>query len=130
MLLPRNNYSFSHLFMNFTIFLAVLHVGSSFPDEGLNPCLLQGKHEVWTAREVATNIFEGLLYARHCAQSGSDSLRPHGVYPPPPKLCPPAPLSIGFSRQEYCMGLSFLLPGDLPDLGIQSMSPASLVLAG
>ena len=48
MLLPRNNYSFSHLFMNFTIFLAVLHVGSSFPDEGLNPCLLQGKHEVLT----------------------------------------------------------------------------------
>ena len=84
----------------------------------------------WTAREVVTNIFEGLLYARHCAQLGSDSLRPHGVYPPPPKLCPPAPLSIGFSRQEYCMGLSFPLPGDLPDPGIQSMSPASLVLAG
>ena len=30
-----------------------------------------------------------------------------------------APLSMGFSRQEYWSGLSFLLPGDLPDPGIE-----------
>ena len=42
-------------------------------------------------------------------------------------LCDPwtvacqAPLSMGFSRQEYCSGLPF--PGDLPDLGIKSRSP-------
>ena len=36
-----------------------------------------------------------------------------------------APLSIGFSRQEYWSGLPFLSPGDLPDPGIK---PRSLAL--
>ena len=35
-----------------------------------------------------------------------------------------APLSMGFSRQEYWGGLSFPSPGDLPDLEIESVSPA------
>ena len=30
----------------------------------------------------------------------------------------PAPLSMGFSRQEYWSGLPFPSPGDLPDPGI------------
>ena len=30
-----------------------------------------------------------------------------------------APLSLGFSRQEYCSGLPFPSPGDLPDAGIE-----------
>ena len=34
------------------------------------------------------------------------------------------PLSMGFSRQEYWTGLPFPTPGDLPDPGIESMSPA------
>ena len=34
------------------------------------------------------------------------------------------PLSMGFSRQEYWSGLSFPSPGDLPDPGIEPMSPA------
>ena len=34
-----------------------------------------------------------------------------------------APLSLGFSRQEYWSGLSFPSPGDLPDPGIESGSP-------
>ena len=33
-----------------------------------------------------------------------------------------APLTIGFSRQEYWSELSFPSPGDLPDPGIQSAS--------
>ena len=50
------------------------------------------------------------------------------------KLCPTlvtpwtvacqAPLSTGFSRQEYWSGLPFPSPGDLPDLGIKPRSPA------
>ena len=35
-----------------------------------------------------------------------------------------APLSIEFSRQEYCSGLPFPSPGDLLDSGIQPRSPA------
>ena len=50
------------------------------------------------------------------------------------KLCPTlatpwtaahqAPLSTGFSRQEYWSGLPFPSPGDLPDPGIKPESPA------
>ena len=35
-----------------------------------------------------------------------------------------APLSKGFSGQEYWRGYPFRLPGDLPDLGIESGSRA------
>ena len=35
-----------------------------------------------------------------------------------------APLSMGFSRQEYWSGLPFPSPGDLPNPGIESGSPA------
>ena len=34
-----------------------------------------------------------------------------------------APLSMGFSRQEYWSGLPFPPPGDLPDPGIKPGSP-------
>ena len=51
-----------------------------------------------------------------------------------PTLCNPmdcrahqAPLSMGFSRQEYWDGLPFPSPGDLPDPGIKSTSPVSPV---
>ena len=35
-----------------------------------------------------------------------------------------APLSMGFSRQEYWSGLPFPSPGDLPGPGIEPRSPA------
>ena len=48
-----------------------------------------------------------------------------------PTLCDPmdnialqAPLSKGFSRQEYWSGLPFCSPGDLPNPGIEPRSPA------
>ena len=51
-----------------------------------------------------------------------------------PKLCPffatpwtvarQAPLSMGFPRQEYWSGLPFPSLGDLPDPGMEPMSPA------
>ena len=48
-----------------------------------------------------------------------------------PTLCNPidcvacqAPLSMGFSRQEYWSGLPFPPPGDIPDPGIDPKSPA------
>ena len=41
-----------------------------------------------------------------------------------------APLSMGFSRQEYWSGLPFASPGDLPDPGIKPASLMSPTLAG
>ena len=40
-----------------------------------------------------------------------------------------APPLLEFSRQEYWSGLTFPTPGDLPDPGIESVSPAYLALA-
>ena len=42
---------------------------------------------------------------------------------------PPAPLSMGFPRQEYCSGLPCPPPGDLPDPGIKPKSLTSSTLA-
>ena len=41
-----------------------------------------------------------------------------------------APLSMGFSRQEYWSGLPFPPPGDLPNPGIEPESPTSPAVAG
>ena len=41
-----------------------------------------------------------------------------------------APLSIGFSRQEYQSGLPFPPPGDLPNPGIEPRSLISPALVG
>ena len=41
-----------------------------------------------------------------------------------------APLSMGFSRQEYWSGLPFPSLGDLPNSGIELVSLASPVLVG
>ena len=41
-----------------------------------------------------------------------------------------APMSMGFSKQEYWSGLPCLPPGDLPDPGIEPVSLTSPALAG
>ena len=41
-----------------------------------------------------------------------------------------SPLSMEFSSQEYWSGFPFPTPGDLPNLGVEPMSPASPALAG
>ena len=53
-----------------------------------------------------------------------------------PTVCDPwtvahqASLSMEFFRQEYWSGLPFPSPGDLPDPGIEPVSPSSPVLPG
>ena len=42
----------------------------------------------------------------------------------PGTIAPQAPLSMGFSKQEYWSGLSFPSLGHLPDPGIEPVSPA------
>ena len=44
----------------------------------------------------------------------------------PWKVAQQDPLSVEFSRQEYCSRLPFPSPGDLPDPGIESITPARL----
>ena len=46
------------------------------------------------------------------------------LVPTPWTVACQAPLSMGFSRQEYWSGLPFLPSEDLPDPGIEPMSPA------
>ena len=47
-----------------------------------------------------------------------------GLFATPWTAAYQAPLSMGFSGQEYWSGLPFPSPGDLPHLGIEPMSPA------
>lgn len=47
----------------------------------------------------------------------------------PMTVAPQAPLSMGFSWQEYWSGMPFPPPGDIPDPGITSASLTSPALA-
>ena len=47
-----------------------------------------------------------------------------GLFVTPWTIAHQAPLSMGFSRQEYWSRLPFPSPGDLPNSGIKSVSPA------
>ena len=51
------------------------------------------------------------------------SLSRVGLFATPWTIAYQAPLSMGFSRQEYWSGLPFPSPGDLPDPGIKPGSP-------
>ena len=71
--------------------------------------------------------FTILLFCRDTLHSESES----EVVLSCPTLCNPmdgslhqASLSMGFSWQEYWSGLPFLSPGNLPNPGIESRSPA------
>ena len=52
------------------------------------------------------------------------------LFATPWTVAPQAPLSMGFSRQEYWSGLPCPPPGDLPDIGIEVSSLRSPALAG
>ena len=64
-------------------------------------------------------ILLSLLSCR-CGQS----LSPVWFFVTPWTVARQAPLSMGFSRQEYWSGLTFPSPGDLPNPGIEPESPA------
>ena len=46
-----------------------------------------------------------------------------GTFVTPWTIAHEAPLSMGFSRQEYWSGLPFRSPGDIPNPGIEPVSP-------
>ena len=60
------------------------------------------------------NLLPGLSLLSHSVLSDSAT---------PWTLAHQAPLSMGFPRQEYCSGLLFPIPRDLPNPGIETQSP-------
>ena len=60
----------------------------------------------------------------------SNSLRPCGLFATLWTEDCQAPLSMGFSREQYWMGLPCAPSGDFPDPGIEPASLASPALAG
>ena len=52
------------------------------------------------------------------------------LFAAPQTVAHEAPMSMGFSRQEYWNGLPFPPQGDLPDPGMEPTSPLSPALAG
>ena len=63
------------------------------------------------------------MAARPCPQA--QSLSRVQFFATPWTAARQAPWSMGFPRQEYWSGLPCPPPGDLPDPGIEPMSPAS-----
>ena len=61
---------------------------------------------------------------RNSKESESESLSRVQLSAIPWTVAHQDPLSMGFSRQEYCSELSFASPGNLPDPGIELRSPA------
>ena len=82
-------------------------------------CHLELKHHTFIAPLNLVYILTALpqirLHMHACSVAQScPTLWPHGQ----------APMSMGFSKQEYWSGLPFPPPGDLPDPGIEPVSPA------
>ena len=63
------------------------------------------------------------------ASASAQSLSRVRLFVTPWTVAHQAPLSMGFSRQEYWGGLPLPPPGDLPDPGIESAPLASPALA-
>ena len=76
--------------------------------------LLLGSH---TAKRGSTKLLYFLCVCAH-------SLSRVWLFATPWTVVCQAPLSMGFSRQEYWSRLPFPPPGDLPDPGIEPVSPA------
>ena len=70
------------------------------------PVVLYGS-EIWTTKKAKVKLLS-------CVR----------LFVTPRTIANQAPLSMGFSRQEYWSGLPFLSPEDLPDPGIEPRSPA------
>ena len=88
---------------------------------GLNPCLLHRQTDSSPLSHLASPYIDMLLlgcFSRVllCAILWTAARQ--------------APLSMGFSRQEYWSGLPFPTPGNLPNPGMEPTSPVSPALAG
>ena len=85
----------------------------------------------WIPRHVFNFVKQGKLYRSWLHNASHTAAPPACEWLRPVQLSVTlwtvdfqAPLSVEFSRQEYWSGLPFLSPGDLPNSGIESRSPA------
>ena len=103
--------------------LPLSHMGSPMPI--LHILYLSSVYLYTSYYAIALNHYiYSTLYMLSCSVVSS-SLWPHGLY-----VAHQAPVSMGFSRQEYWSGLPLPAPGNLPDPGIKPVSPVFLALAG
>ena len=75
----------------------------------------EGPGRLWSA-EGSPVYWSHLLYHMELSRFSHVQL-----FVTPLTVAHQAPLSVGFSRQEYWSGLPFPSPGDLPDPGIESL---------
>ena len=92
----------------------------------MNPCT---NHPTAT-NQVMTNLSSLTLptassYPVDCVYACSVTSVISDSFAAPWAVACQAPLSMGFSRQEYWSGLPFPPPGDLLDPGIEPVSPVS-----
>ena len=85
---------------------------------------------VWWLHKISLQNYNTLAFAlENVIQSNThlvvvQSLSLVWLFATPWTIAHQAPLSMGFSRQEYWSGLPCPSPGDLPDPGINPSSPA------
>ena len=82
----------------------------------------------WDSSGKNTGV--GCHFLLHCMKVKVKSLSRVRLLATPWTVTYQAPLSVGFSRQEYWSGLPFPSAGDLPSPGIEPASPVSPALAG
>ena len=78
----------------------------------------------WKSMTVAVFPFSSFLFKTWSIKWKRQSLSRVRLFGIPWAVVCQDPLSMEFSRQEYWSGVPFPSPGDLPDPGIKSWSPA------
>ena len=104
----------------------------NFMNRGAWQAMVHGLTKSWTRLwELACTRDLGKCVAKKGNSQYFKSANSSEVTQSCPTLCDPmysnlyqAPLSIGFSRQEYWRGLPFPSPGNLPDPGVKPRSSA------
>ena len=87
--------------------------GSSVRGQGLNLVPLHWEHRVLATGPPGKSLILSVCVLSHIH-----------FFATPWTVAHQAPLSVGFSRQEYWSGLPFPSPGDIPNLGTEPVSPA------
>ena len=82
------------------------------------------KFKIFKNCVIYTRAFIIILKCVLLMKVKSESISPVWLFAASGIIVSQAPLSMGFSRQEYWDGLPFPSPGDLPDPGIKLGSPA------